>query len=265
MTMKTGWVAVPVLTVLLAAPPKGRAQQTAMAPADGATVIRRMHDRYAGQWYPHLTFRQRSDFYAEGAVSRTETWYEALSVPGRLRISIGDVSGKNGILFRADSQYVYQEGALAAARPTIHPLLVLGFDVYGQSPERTVEQLRRLGMKLDQVGTTSDEGHTYWRVGDADEGGEFWIDPETLTFDRLIRVTPAGARTVTRFLDYEQMAGGWVAKRVEFTTDGALTLVETYHDLETPPSLPAAIYQPSGSLSADVVPWTPGGGDGDGR
>ena len=55
-----------------------------LAPKTGEDVVRAMNERYAGRWYKTLTFVQKTT-YPDG---RIETWHEALSMPGLLRIDI---------------------------------------------------------------------------------------------------------------------------------------------------------------------------------
>src|SRR5262245_11560466 len=95
------------------------------APKTGEELIREMHDRYAGKWYKTLTFVQTTTM-DDG---RLETWYEAASIPGQLRIDIAPLDSGNALFFRNDSIYVVRGGQARPGRPLIHPLMVLGFDV----------------------------------------------------------------------------------------------------------------------------------------
>ena len=83
------------------------------------------------------------DLRAENDARRreVETWYEAAELPGKLRIDIAPLKGKNTLLFRNDSIYEFKAGKLAESRPMIHPLMVLGFDVYTQPVEATVRMV----------------------------------------------------------------------------------------------------------------------------
>src|SRR5687767_10036736 len=88
-------------------------------------LIDAMHQRYAGKWYRNLVFVQKSTYMRpDGSPSRVETWYEALGIPGRLRIDIGDLEKANGALYRNDSVYSIQEGRVAMKMGGRNPLLV---------------------------------------------------------------------------------------------------------------------------------------------
>ncbi len=60
-------------------------------PKDGVELIGQMRERYLGKWYRTLTFVQKTTL-PDGKV---ETWYEAAELPGKLRIDIAPLEGKN--------------------------------------------------------------------------------------------------------------------------------------------------------------------------
>ncbi len=64
----------------------------------GEDVLRAMHDRYQSSWYQTVTFVQKSTTYKPDGTTSVETWYEAASVPGKLRIDIGPASDGKGYL-----------------------------------------------------------------------------------------------------------------------------------------------------------------------
>jgi hypothetical protein len=130
-------------------------------PKDGVEVITRMRERYLGKWYRTVTFVQKTTL-ADGKV---ETWYEAAELPGKLRIDIAPLEGRNTLLFRNDTLYEFKEGKLTEAEPLIHPLMVLGFDVYAQPLDRTLGQLRELGFDLAKVHEAEWQGRPAYVVG----------------------------------------------------------------------------------------------------
>jgi hypothetical protein len=227
------------------------ATATPAPPRDGAEVIQRMHARHAGTWYRTVTFVQKTS-YPDG---RTETWYEAASLPGRLRIDVAPVDSMNTILFREDSVYQYRRGAIAVREAMVHPLLVLGFDVYAQPPERTVAKLRTLGFDLSPVREESWQGRRHWVVGSVGADSlarEFWVDQERLVFTRLVQVAPRGPqapgrRTVAEihFNRYQPLGGGWIAAEVVFLNNGEKVQMEEYTEIVADPVLPAALFEPA--------------------
>ena len=190
--------------VLLAAP---------SAPRDGGDLVRQMHARYAGKWYRTLTFTQTTTFPGEPA----QTWYEAGTIPGKLRIDITPLEKGDGVIFADGKIYPFRDGKLTNSRDFVHPLLVLGFDVYGQPVETTAAQLKGLGIDLSVVHEEPWQGSTAVVVG-AKQGDlrtpQFWIDKKNLVFTRLFQLGGKDKNVVqeTQFNKYEKAkGGGWVS------------------------------------------------------
>jgi len=233
-------LALPLLAVSLAlAPP---------SPADtitGADVVRMMHGMYAGRWYTTATFTQRT--IRPG--TPVETWYEALSLPGGLRIDIAPLESRNVLLFRNDSIYQYVGGELKPGRPFVHPLMLLGFDVYALPPERTIAALTALGYDLSKAHTGTWQGRTVWIVGAAagdSTSSQFWIDQERLVFVRSLGPHPRkpGVQTEVQFNKYVKLGQGWIETEVLQLEGGTVLLTEEYHDVraEPVPALDPAIF-----------------------
>lgn len=221
------------------------------APTTGTEVIEQMHDAYAGRWYRTLTFVQTTKF-ADG---RVETWHEALALPGKLRIDVAPVSQGKMTLFRNDSIYSFDKGELVRSGPFVHPLLVLGFDVYADPPAETAEKLRALGIDLDVMHVDSWQGRPAYVVGAAAGDTlthQFWIDAERLVFTRLVErrppaqnaATQAPTRIDTRFNDYKPLGGGWIAPEVVFIVNGEERLREEYADMRADVELPESLFEP---------------------
>jgi hypothetical protein len=198
-------------------------------------LVAAMHNRYAAKWYRTLTFVQKSSFLRpDSTTSRVETWYEAGVIPGRLRIDLGDPARGNGVLYRGDSAYSFQGGTISDRRIARNPLLILGFDVYGQPPARTLEQLRAEGINTSGLRTDTLNGRTVFVVGAAagdSTSNQFWIDAERMLFLRLLLTAPGRPTQDIRFEKYVPHAGGWVAEEVKIYSGGRLVFLEEYSDV----------------------------------
>jgi hypothetical protein len=221
-------------------------------PKDGAELVGLMRERYAGKWYRTLTFVQKTTL-GDGKV---ETWYEAAELPGKLRIDIAPLEGKNTLLFRNDSIYDFKNGKLVKADPMIHPLMVLGFDVYAQPVETTVRQLETLGFDLTRLHQSTWQGRPAYVVG-AVAGDtvtrQFWIDKERLYFVRMVepgKKDPA-VRVETQFNKYIPMGQGWLETEVRFLVNGETRMLEEYTQPKAGVTLDPAIF--------DASRWVPPG------
>lgn len=221
---------------------------------DGKSLIGAMLKKYEGKWYETLTFEQNTIRYdSTGQVSNEQLWYEAIQLPDKLIIKYEDLNKGNGILFRNDSLYRFQNGAITNARPMIHPLLVLGFSVYGQPAEKTIASLSALGFDFSKFHEREFEGRQVYVVGAMkgdSSSNQFWIDKKRLLFVRAIQNFGNDQIQDIRFNDYQKIGGGWVAKEVLFYSNGNLRLKEIYSNVRSP-KLDKNLFIPSNFAKAN--------------
>ncbi len=222
----------------------------------GDDVIAAMHKKYVGKWYKTLTFVQKTITHKPDGTTSSETWYEAMSLPGKLRIDFADSKTGDGILF-ADGKIVsFREGKGGAPRPFVHPLMVLGFDVYGQPVETTIAQVKGLGIDLSVIHSDKWQGKDVYVVG-AKQGDvttpQFWVDKKTLVFVRLIQAAGRDKKSVaeTQFNKYVKAKGGLVAAEVLFFVDGKPTTTEEYSEIQADVQLDADLWNPEKWASVD--------------
>lgn len=241
-----------LLLLLLVAAPAFASKIT-----DGEQLIGAMHKKYQGKWYKTLTFVQKNTEYKPDGTTQNSIWYEAMSAPGNLRIDFDPLEKGDGLLFVGGTQHNFKDGNLAASRPTIHPLMVLAFDVYVQPVEKTVAQLKELKMDLSVLREDRWQNRAVYVVG-AKTGDEkspqFWIDKKNLYFVRMIQ--PAGRNkervAETQFNKYQKTkGGGWIAPEVVFTVDGKRTFLEEYTDIQINVAFDDKLFDPNSWMSVD--------------
>lgn len=241
---------------VVVASPEPAAEPRTPTLTTGAQVVRAMHERYAGKWYRNLTFVQTSVFYnRDGSVLRRETWYEAGSVPGKLRIDIGAPNSGNTTLYVNDSVFAFRDGRQVLARPGHNELMVLGFDVYAVPPERSTALLSGLGFDMSVARMDTLNGRPHYVVG-ARRGDsrtkQFWVDAERMLFTRILQAARASAAAPAdslkteeiRFQKYVPHAGGWVAEEVDFLRDGTRFFFESYANVRVNQDLDPALFDP---------------------
>lgn len=213
-------------------------------------LIRAMNDRYAKSWYKTATFVQKTTDYAPDGTSKATIWYEAMSVPGKLRIDIDPISDGNGILFANDSIHRFAGGELKQTQPFVHPLMVLGFDVYGLPVSETLAKLQKLGFDLTLLREDTWQGRPAYvvgaKAGDA-RASQFWIDKENLYFTRMVQsVGPDKSHTQeVLFNKYQKLKGGWIAPEVIIMFDGKLRTKEEYSEIRGDVELDPKLFDPA--------------------
>jgi len=212
-------------------------------------LIAAMQKKYGESWYKTLTFVQQTTEFQPDGTSKVETWYEAMSVPGRLRIDFTPISDGNGILFTDGKIFVFKNGKVGTTRSFEHPLLILGFDIYRAPASEVMAKLQALGFDLSQFREDTWQERPVYVVG-AKAGdlhaSQFWIDQQNLYFVRMLR--PAGKEGTktqeTQFNKYQKLGGGWIAPEVIFMVDGKVVTTEKYSDIRVDVQLDPKLFDP---------------------
>jgi outer membrane lipoprotein-sorting protein len=220
-------------------------------------LIAAMRMKYARSWYKTATFVQKTTNVDKDGNKKVETWYEAMSLPGSLRIDFTPTKDGNGILFTNSQIYVFKNGKVDSNRPYVHPLMVLGFDVYGLPQAEVIEKLKGLKFDLSVFREDTWQGRPVYVVG-AKAGDlhspQFWIDQKNLYFVRMIRPAgPDGAKTQeTQFNKYVKLGGGWMSPEVIFMVDGQTVTTEEYSELRANVQFDPKLFDPQ---SFATVHW----------
>ena len=212
-------------------------------------LIAAMQKKYGKSWYKTATFVQETTNFEPDGTSKVETWYEAMSVPGSLRIDFTPTKDGNGILFTDGKLYVFKNGKVDTTRPFEHPLLILGFDIYRLPATEVNTKLQALKFDLAQFREDTWQGRPVYVVG-AKAGDlhspQFWIDQENLYFVRMLR--PAGKdgtqTSETQFNKYQKLGGGWIAPEVIFKLDDKVVTIEKYSEMRADVKLDPKLFDP---------------------
>ena len=223
---------------------------------NGGDLVAAMRAKYDGKWYKTLSFVQKTTNFKPDGTSEVSTWYEAMSVPGKLRIDFAPIEKGDGILFADGKVFSFRDGKAGPGRPFVHPLLVLGFDVYLQPVETTVAQLKGMNIDLSVVHEENWQGRPTYVVGakkDDLTSPQFWVDKKALYFVRLFQAVGKEKKNIqeTQFNKYVKAKGGWVSAEVLFFVDGKKTTTEDYSDIQAGMDLSQDLWDPEKWLTAD--------------
>ncbi len=190
----------------------------------GDQLIQAMHDRYP-KWYKKLSFVQRA-IYPDGRPE--EEWWEAALIPGRLRIDVAPVDSGRTIIYKGDSNFVFQKGKPARAAKARNILAIMAFDVYLQPADRTRELVREEGFDLGHLREEKWNGSPAYVIGSA--GKELWIEKKRLLLVRVLQTGPDGAASDISFDKFQPLGGGWIGTQVLFVRGGKEVFREVYRD-----------------------------------
>jgi len=217
---------------------------------NGEDVLRAMHERYKDSWYQTVTFTQKSTTYKPDGTSNAETWYEAALLPGKLRIDIGPASDGKGYVLVDGVVHIIKDNKVAATRNSMNMLLVFGFDVYRQDPEKTIQVVRGEGYDLSKLREDTWDGRPVYVVG-AGKGDvkskQFWVTKDPLLFVREIEPSPGDPKELDdiRFIHYQPLADAWIAAGVEVYSGGKKVFSEDYSDIQANVKLDPEVFDPS--------------------
>ena len=241
----------PVQTPAPVAPAPKPAPPEATVISSAATAIDAMHSRYAPSWFKTLTFVQKTTLYLPSGGELAQTWYGALSLPGRMRVDT-DRKSRSGVLYVGDSVFTFASGKRTSTDSRVNDLLVVAFDAYTQTASRTQAQLRRLGYDLSKFHEGTWQGRPIYVIGAlrGDTTSEqFWLDRDRLVVVRIIANGRQG-RTDTRLTNYTQTGGGWVATEIAQLVNGKRRILEQYSDLRPNVTLSDDLFDPRAWSSA---------------
>jgi hypothetical protein len=209
----------------------------------GAAIIRAMHDRYATQWYRTLTFSQKTYLYGGGDTVVMQIWKERALFPGRLFVDMLRKTDTIEAMYAGDTLYVWRGDKVFQRAKSRNIYLIMGFDVYTQPVERTLEVLASENYPMTPVREDTWMGKRAYVIGDGTH--RIWIEKDRLLFMRAI----ADNRDY-RFENYVRVNGGWVAKTVETFSDGRLAQREEYFDVKTNVPVADSQFVPPAGTSA---------------
>jgi hypothetical protein len=247
------------IATALACAGAGALPAQAARPVRGAEVLARMHDRYAGKWYPSLTFTQKTTRRGRDGNMTEQTWYESIqferATGAWLRIDTGDPADGNGVLYTADSSWTIRAGKVVGSNNDGNPFIPLIENVYLQPVARTVQQLEPLKIDMSRVVDVSYNGRPAWAVGAQSPADtispQFWIDQERLVAVRaLLSFAPNQPPFDIHLDNYVETGGGWLATKVTMLAGGVPRQIEEYSGWRTHVKLDRRLFDPATWMTA---------------
>jgi hypothetical protein len=230
------------------------ASGTAPAPksvsiTDGESVIRAMNAKYAGRWPKAGTYIQSVELLGAAASRGSDqTWYNAISLPGRLRIDYVNPDLGNGLLFTGDSSFQFANGHMVRQGSGFNDLLLMTQDVYSQPPELTASILRGMGVQVSKIHTTAFLDKTVYVIGAAantdSASKQYWVERDRLVLVRVREKRADGQFTDIHLGEFGPFGQGLIARDVYQLLNSQPRVHQHVSNITADPVLDPALFDP---------------------
>ena len=230
------------------APAKATARVTAARLTSGSSVVRAMHDLYAGKYLKTMSFLQNNTAYTTSGQEQHSQWYEHMEVPGKLRIAFLPATQRSGLVQVDDNVASFDNGIRTDIRPSVNPLLLLTADVYAAPVSTIMRGLDSLSVDAEVIRVDEWEGHPVYVVG-AKAGdstsNQMWIDADRLLLLRFIQRGKSGERPIIsdyRVETYKDVQGYQIPTEFLVIRNGRPVWREQYANVRVNEEFPAGTF-----------------------
>ena len=214
---------------------------------DSTTLLQKMHARYHGKWHSSLSFNQTTERYKNDSLVKSDTWYERIAYPDMLRIDIGSKESSNGIIFRKDSTYIFNNNKITRGLKHENELIFFLGGLYFVPFDEVLIHFKALHYDLSKFHTSIWKGKAVYVIGadkDNEKVNQLWIDQDRLIPVRFIKYED-NSKEEGLFEDHIALKAAWSETKCEFYVNDKLLQVETYHDVVPGGPLDKRIFEPS--------------------
>lgn len=207
----------------------------------GEDVVRAMYETYGGEWFKDFNIKQKVTYYQQDTVVHTEIWDEIISLPAKVRSIIGNTEDGNCEIYHDQAYHRFVGGKLANVIEGNHHLLSLGFDVYLQKPEKTLEDISGAGFDMSVVSDTLIDEREVLIVGalpGQEDVPQFWVDKERMLLVRISLNSGSGSLYTVDLLEYVPFEEGWISTYLIFSRHGRVLMEENYLDFGVMKEIP---------------------------
>ena len=214
---------------------------------NSTTLLQKMYARYHGKWHSNLAFNQTTEMYRKDTLFKSQTWYEHILYPDKLRIDFDSLKSGNGIIFRADSTYVINKHKLVRSVKNENELIFFLGGMYFVPFDEILTHFKNLHYDLSKFHTDTWKGKPVYVIG-ADKADEkvnqLWIDQEKLVSVRFIKYED-GSKEEGTMEGQIPLQGAWSETLCKFWVNDHILQVETYHDVVAGGPINKNIFEPS--------------------
>jgi hypothetical protein len=213
---------------------------------NSTALLQKMYARYHGKWHSNLSFNQTTEMYKNDSLFKTQTWYEHILYPDKLRIDFDSLKSPNGIIFRNDSTYVIVKNKVVRSIKNENELIFFLGGLYFVPSEQVLAHFKDLHYDLSKFRTDTWKGKPVCVIGSdkADEKvNQLWIDQEKLVAVRFIKYD-GGTKEEGTFENQVALKGAWSETLCKFYVNDHILQIEKYHDVVAGGPVDKTIFEP---------------------
>ncbi len=209
-------------------------------------LLKKMHAKYHGKWHQTLAFNQTTEVYKNDSLFKKQTWFERILYPDKLRIDFDSLKSGSGVIFRADSTYVFNKNKIGRSIRNENELIFFLGGMYAESIDKVLAHFKDLHYDLEKFHEDIWKGNPVYVIGaerSDEKVNQLWIDQENLLPVRFIKYEN-NTREEGTFEDHIKLKGGWSETLCKFWINDKLVQVEKYHDIVAGVPLDKNIFEP---------------------
>src|SRR3569833_1362906 len=204
------------------------------ADLNSTAVLQKMYKRYHGKWHTTQSFNQTTEMYRKDTLFKSQTWYEHILYPNKLRIDFDSLKSGNGIIFRADSTYVISKHKVERSVKNENELIFFLGGMYFVPFDQVLAHFKELHYDLSKFHTDTWKGKPMYVIG-ADKGDEkvyqHRIDQKKLVAVRFLKYEDGSKEEGTMEEQIPVKGGGWSEMLCKFYVNDHVLQIEKFHDV----------------------------------
>ncbi|WP_426671101.1 hypothetical protein ACPPVU_07675 [Mucilaginibacter sp. McL0603] len=209
-------------------------------------VLQKMYDRYHNKWHSSLSFNQTTERYKNDSLVKSDAWYERIAYPDMLRIDIGNPNSGNGIIFRKDSTYVFNNNKITRSIKNENELIFFLGGLYFVPFDDVLAHFKALHYDLSKFHASTWKGHPVYVIGadkDEEKVNQLWVDQDKLIPVRFIKYDDK-SKEEGLFEQHIPLKNAWSETKCTFYVNDKLLQVEKYHDIVPGGPIDKSIFDP---------------------
>ncbi|MFI5160795.1 MAG: hypothetical protein ACHQHN_05930 [Sphingobacteriales bacterium] len=213
---------------------------------NSTTLLQKMYARYHGKWHNSLSFNQTTQMYKNDSLFKTQTWYEHIQYPDKLRIDFDSVKSPNAIIFRADSTYVISRNKLLRSLKNENELIFFLGGQYFVPFDQVLSHFKDLHYDLSKFREDIWKGKPVYVIGSdnaQEKVNQLWIDQEKLVPVRFMKYEN-GTKEEGTFENQIPLKKAWSETLCKFYVNDHILQVETYHNVTADAPVDKSIFDP---------------------